>query len=85
MGTTHRGVPGPPGLPRWVVLPSEPPSSTSLAQQVSCGPEKITKKFGCVWTPFDIDFLRCKKQAKTTTGAGHCVNRLVPKNNIKLL
>uniref|UniRef100_R7W443 AT-hook motif nuclear-localized protein n=1 Tax=Aegilops tauschii TaxID=37682 RepID=R7W443_AEGTA len=26
MGTTHQGAPGPPGVPRWVILPFEPPS-----------------------------------------------------------
>jgi hypothetical protein len=31
---------------------------------VSSGPEKIPKKFCCIWTPFGIDFLRSKKQAK---------------------
>ena len=28
--------------------------------------KKIHKKFHGVWTPFDIDFLRCKKQAKNS-------------------
>ena len=83
VGTTHHGALGPPSAPRWVVLPLEPPSSTSLAQQVSSSPEKVTKKFRCVWTPFGIDFLRSKKQAKIATGTGHYVNRLVPKNDIK--
>ena len=58
VGTTHLGAPGPPGTPRWVVLPSELPSGTFLAQQVSSGQEKIHKKFGCIWIPFDIPFLR---------------------------
>ena len=62
--TTHQGAPGPPCAPRWIVLPSEPPSGNSLAQQVSSGPEKSTKNFCCVWTPFGIDFLRSKKQGK---------------------
>ena len=43
--TTHQGAPGPLSAPKWVVLPSEPPSGTSLAQQVSSGLEKISKKF----------------------------------------
>jgi hypothetical protein len=68
VGTTQLGAPG------WVVLPSEPPSGTSLAQQVSSGPEKISKKFHCVWTPFGIDFLRSKKQAKNSNW--HWVIRL---------
>jgi hypothetical protein len=85
VGTTHLGAPGPPGAPWWVVLPSEPPSGTFLAQLVSSSTEKITKKFRYVWTPFGIDFLRSKKKQKTTTGTRHYVNRLVPKNDIKLL
>ena len=35
-----------------------------LAHLVSSGPEKVHKKFRCIWTPFGIDFLRCKKQAE---------------------
>ena len=60
--TTQLGAHGPPSAPWWVVLPPESPSIIYLAQQVSSGPEKITKKFRCVWTPFGIDFLRSKKQ-----------------------
>ena len=61
VGITHLGAPGPPGTPWWVVLPSEPPSGTFLAHRLSSGPEKITKKFRCVWTRFGIDFLWSKK------------------------
>ena len=85
MGTTHKGAPGPPGAPRWVVLPSEPPSGTSLAHHVSSGPEKISKKFRCIWTPFDTDILRSKKQAKNSNWHWALCTRLVPKNDIKLL
>ena len=85
VGTTHLGALGPPGAPWWVVLPSEHPSGTFLAHRVSSGPEKITKKFRCVWTPFGIDFLRSKNKQKIATGTGHYVIRLVPKNDIKLL
>ena len=73
------------GAPRWVVPPSGHPSGTSLAQFVPSSPEKFSKKFCCVWTPFGIDFLQSKKQAKNTTGTVHYVNRLVPKIDIKLL
>ena len=83
MGTTHLGMLGPPDAPWWVVLPSELPSDTSLAHQVSCGPEKISKKFRCIWTPSDIDYMRSKKMQNTATGTWHYVNRLVPKNDIK--
>jgi len=43
-------------------------SGSCLAHWVSSGPEKISKKFRRDWTPFGIDFLRSKKQAKTATG-----------------
>ena len=85
VGTTHQGAPGPPGAPWWVLLPPEPPPATCLARHGSSGLEKISKKFCCVWTPFGIDFLRSKKQAKIATSTGHYVNRLVQKNDIKLL
>ena len=64
VGTTHLGAPGSPGAPWWVVLPLELPSGTFLAHWMSPGPKKIHKKFWCVWTPFGIDFLRCKKPAE---------------------
>ena len=41
--------------------------------------KKIHKKCPYVWTPFCIDYLRCKNMQKTTTGTWHYVNRLVPK------
>ena len=66
VGTTHQGTPRPPGVPRWVVLPS----GTSLAQLVSFGLEKISKKFRCVWTPFGIDFLRSKNKQKKQLALG---------------
>ena len=65
VGTTrHLGGPRSLGVPRWAVLPSEPPSGISLAQQVSSGPEKFSKKFHCVWTPFGIDFLEVTNKQK---------------------
>jgi hypothetical protein len=33
---------------------------------MSSYPEKITKKFYSIWTPFGIDFMQCKKQAKNS-------------------
>jgi hypothetical protein len=47
-----------------LVLTSGLPSGTSLAHWVSSGPEKISKKFRCVWTPFGTDILQSKKQEK---------------------
>ena len=62
-GTGHRGgqhpqgAPGPPGAPWWVLPTSGRLSGTSSDPRLSSGPEKIHKKFRCVWTPFDMDFL----------------------------
>ena len=67
-GTTHQGAPGAPGAPWWVVLSTAHLPGSSLAHWVSSGPEKISKKFRHDWTPFGIDILRSKKQAKTATG-----------------
>ena len=80
VGTTHQGMPGPPGAPRWVVPPSGHPSGTSSAQVVPSGPEKISKKF----VAFGLRLVLIFCEAKKATGTGHYVNRLVPKNDIKL-
>ena len=55
--TTHQGAPRPPGAPWWVVPTLGHLSGTSSVLRVSSGPEKFHKKFRCVWTPFDMDFL----------------------------
>ena len=65
-GTTHQGAPGLLGAPWGVVLPFGLPIGTSLAHLVSSGPEKISKKFCCVWTSFGIDLLQSEKQAKNS-------------------
>ena len=38
VGTTHLGMPGPPGTPRWVVPPSGHPPGASLAHPGCSGP-----------------------------------------------
>ena len=44
-----------------------------------------SRRFHSVWTPFDIPFLRTTEIGKKTAiWAGPPVNRLVPKNNIKV-
>ena len=85
VGTTHLGALGPPGTPWWVVLPSEPPSGTSLAQQVSSSPEKSLKSFAAFGLRLVLIFYEVKNKQKTATGTAQYVNRLVPKNDIKLL
>ena len=45
----------------------------------------FSRRFHSVSTPFDIPFLRnTETREKTGTGTGLWVNRLVPKNNIKV-
>ena len=85
VGTTHQGAPRPPGTPRWVALPSEPASGTSLAHRVSSGPKKSPKSFTAFGLRLVLIFCEVKNKQKTATGTGHYVNRLVPKNDIKLL
>ena len=46
------------------------PPGAALAHQESSGPTKIHKKFRGVWTPFNIDFLRCKKSKKQQLALG---------------
>ena len=71
---------------RWVDgISSDNPPSSFFSQKVSSGPKKISVKFHGVWTPFDIDFLQCINKYKTATSTRHWVNRLVPRNDIKLL
>ena len=85
VGITHQGAPGHPGMPRWVVLPSKPPLGTSLAHLVSSGLEKISKNFAVFGLCLVLIFCEVKNKQKTTNGTGHYANRLVPKNDIKLL
>ena len=85
MGITHLGAPGPPGAPWWVVPPLGNPSSTSSAQLVSYGPEKSTKSFTAFGLRLVLISCDVKNKQKTATGTGHYVNKLVPKNEIKLL
>ena len=46
---------------------------------------QVPQKFHGICSSFGTDILRSKNKLKTTTGNGHYVNRLVPKNDIKLL
>src|SRR3954463_13521961 len=64
VGTTHQGAPGPPGSPWWGVVPSEHPPRSSLGPLGVFWAIKISVKFRCIWTPFGIDFLRCKKHGE---------------------
>ena len=44
----------------------EAPPGAARARYVPSGPKKFFVKFRCVWTPSDIDFLRCKKHAENS-------------------
>ena len=44
--------------------PLRHPYGTSLAHLVSSGLKNLSKKFRCVWTPFGIDFMQCKKTSR---------------------
>ena len=71
--------------PGGFVLPSEPPSGTSVAQLVSSGPKKSPKSFDVFGLHLVLIFCEVKNKQKTVTRTGQYVNRLVPKNDIKLL
>ena len=49
------------------------------------GPEKISQKFPSFGLRSVLIFCKVKNKPKIAIGTGHYVNRLVPKNNIKLL
>ena len=57
---------GPQALPGGLCSPRSSPLVLSSPNRCLLVQKKSTKKFCCIWTPFDIDFLRCKKQAKNS-------------------
>ena len=79
VGKTHQGA------PRWVVPPSGHPCGTSLAHWMSSGPKKSIKSFAAFGLHLVLISCNVKNIQKTTTGTWHYVNRLVPKNDMKLL
>ena len=85
MGTTHLGAPGPPGTPWWVVPPSGHPPGAALAHWVPSGPKKSTKSFTVFGLRLILISCDVKNKQKIATGTRHWVNRLVPKNDMKLL
>jgi hypothetical protein len=73
--TTHQGGP-------WcLVVPTGLPPGASLAPKLSSGPKKSPKSFAA----FGLRLVLIFCEEKSSTGTGHYVNRLVPKNDIKLL
>ena len=60
----HRGGHKPSGHALVGASPLEAPPRCFLGPLDVLWPKKILKKFRCIWTPFGIDFLRCKKHAE---------------------
>ena len=85
MGTTHLGAPGGLGTPWWVVPPSGHPLGAAQAHWVPSGLEKSPKSYAVFGLLLILISCDVKNKQKTATGTGHWVNRLVPKNDIKLL
>ena len=85
MGTTHLGAPGPPGAPWWVVPPSGHPQVLLWSIGSLLAYKKSTKSFVVFGLRLILISCDVKNKQKTATGTGHWVNRLVPKNDIKLL
>ena len=86
-----RGGHNPPGRAwaSWRALvgaaPLEPPQGASLAHWMSSGPNKSSRSFVVFGLRLILISCDVKNKQKTATGTGHWVNRLVPKNDIKLL
>ena len=84
-----RGGHNPPGRAwaSWRALvgaaPLEQPPGASLAHWLSSGPKKSSKSFTAFGLRLVLISRDVKNMQKTTTGTGHYVNRLVPKNDIK--
>ena len=87
MGTTHLGAPGPPGVPWWVVPPSGHPQVLLWPIGFLLVHKKSTKSFAVFGLRLILIFCDVKNKQKTATALGtwHWVNRLVPKNDMKLL
>ena len=83
VGTTHLGVPGPPGAPWWVVPPSGHPQVLLWPIRSLLVHKNSTKSFTVFGLRLILIFWEVKNMQKTT-GTGHYVDGLVPKNDIKL-
>ena len=86
MGTTHLGAPGGLGAPWWVVPPSGDPPEVLLWPIGSLlAHKKSTISFAMFGLRLILISCDVKNKQKTATGTWDWVNRLVPKNDIKLL
>ena len=73
------------GAPMWVVASTTHLSRTSLAHWLPSSPKKAPKIFVVTGLRLVLIFYEVKNKQKTATGTGHYVNRLVAKNDRKLL
>ena len=80
MGTTHLGGPGGPSAPWWVVPPSGHPPRCCSVPLVVFWSIKSFAVFG-----LHLILISCDVKNKQKNSNWHWVNRLVPKNDIKLL
>ena len=78
VGTTHLGAPW------WVVPPSGHPQVLLWPIGSLLVHKKSTKSFAVFGIRLILISYDVKNKQKTTTDTGHWVNRLVPKNDIKL-
>ena len=85
VGTTHLGAPGSPGAPWWVVPPRGTPQVLLWPILSVLVHKKSPKSFAVFGLRLILISCDVKNKQKTATGTGHWVNRLVPKNDIKLL
>ena len=85
MGTTHLGAPGGPGAPWWFVLPSGHPQVLLWPTGGLLVHKKSIKSFTVFGLRLILISCDVENRQKTATNTGHWVNRLVPKEYIKLL
>ena len=83
MGKTHLGTPGGPSEPWWVVPPSGHPQVLLWPILGVLVHKKSLTSFAVFGLRLILIFCDVKNKQKTSNW--HWVNRLVPKNNIKLL
>ena len=85
VGTTHLGVPGPPGAPWWVVPPLGHPQVLLCPTGDLLVHKKSSESFAVFGLRLILISCDVKNKQKIATGTGHWVIMLVPKNDIKLL
>ena len=70
VGTTHQGMPGPSGVPWWVVLPSEHPSALLRPIGFLLVQKKSPKSYAVFGLHLILISYDVKNKQKTATGTG---------------